>query len=145
QQARSNRPNSLRQSRALRRVPLINAGDVMHRQIIDLKSLDPRTSHAAKIAATLTDKLRQLNGIALLAREEWHAACIFRDLHHAVHDRPSEGVGSYDLHRHDGDGVVMASMRADRILRRVESGGELLKRYNNAVFAMVGLVDEQGY
>src|SRR5262249_4675493 len=70
---------------------------------------------------------------------------ILRDLHHAVHDRPSEGVASYDLHRHDGDAAMMASLRTERLLHRFESGGELLKRYNDAVFAMVGVVDENGY
>jgi hypothetical protein len=115
------------------------------RLTIDLKSLDPRTGFAAKLAATLTDKLRQTNGISLLSPEEWRAACILRDLHHAVHDRPSEGVGNYDLHQHDGDGAMAASRRAERLMVRNTRGGDLHRRYNDAVFAMVGLVDERGY
>jgi hypothetical protein len=116
------------------------------RQIIDLKSLDSRTGLAAKLAATLSDKLRQTNGIALLAQEEWRAACILRDLHHAVHYRPSEGVGSYDLHQHDGDGAMTASRRAERLMvRSTREWSDLLRRYNDALFAMVGLVDERNY
>jgi hypothetical protein len=110
------------------------------RQVVYLKDLNPRTDLDAKRAATLTDKLRHTGQIS---QEEWRAGCILRDLHHAVHDRQSEGVGNYDLHQRDGDGATMASRRADRMIRRVESEGELLQRYNNAVFAMVGVVDEK--
>jgi hypothetical protein len=112
------------------------------RQVVDLKALNPRTTLDAKRAAALVDKLRQTKAIS---HEEWRAACILRDLHHAVHDRPSEGVGNYDLYHRDGDGAAAANHRADRIIRRVErSRGELLERYNNAVFAMVGVIDERG-